>query len=153
MALNIQWSWKKGGETIKSGEFCTFSYSAWQNDPEPVCIFINKITGIHENTGHQWRLIQGISLNYIPRRDRKRFVKDWYNYMSKNKSAKFTWQLVKRRYPYIQHAIRRFQIKPDYYISNFRKLEGEEIGQEVVRNWGKDFSKFLKRKILQKIKR
>ncbi len=152
MALKVQWSFRKGGETLKSGEFATFGYVAYEHDDTPTVIFINKISGYHPSTGRQHRYIQCLNLNYLPRKSRKQFVKDWYTYMSKNKSAKLTWQLIKRRYPFAEHSIRRYFYSPNYYIYNFKKLEGEEIGNEVIKNWGKDFSKFLKRKIKSKLK-
>lgn len=74
MPLRISYRKKHKGTTLQSGHFYKFKYVAFENDPSPMVIFLNAIEGLHPRTGHQWRLIQAINLNYIPRRDRRRFV-------------------------------------------------------------------------------
>lgn len=155
MALRINKTWTHENQRIKSGEFCTFRYRAYKNDPNPHCIFINYITGINPSTDHQWRLIQCINLSYVPRKDRQRFVKDWWETYEKNDgNVEFTWKIVKASYPYISFAIRRYMTKPIYYISDFKVLRTrKQIGDVIVGNWAKDFSKFLKRKIASTFRR
>ena len=63
------------GVSLKSGHFYRFKYQAWEHDPKPVVIFMASIEGIHQNTGHQWRVFQCINFTYIPRAMRKRFLK------------------------------------------------------------------------------
>ncbi len=74
MTLRIYKTLKVDGVQLKQGYFYSFRYSPYQEDPTPMIIFINGIKGLHPNTKHQWRLIQGINLNYIPRGDRKQFI-------------------------------------------------------------------------------
>jgi len=71
MALKIDYTFRHAGITFKSGHFYSFRYNAWRNDPKPLIILLYRITGIHPSTGHQWRLIQAINLNYIPRSHRR----------------------------------------------------------------------------------
>lgn len=137
---------------LQSGYFYAFDYQAWENDPSPIIIFINAIEGIHPNTGHQWRLIQALNLSYVPRKDRKRFVEDWVKTLDKTKNVKFTWQFITRRYPYIKFSIRRYMLKPTYYIKNLKAIPREKIEDAVVASWGKDFSRKLRRGLAKKFK-
>ena len=129
-----------------------FNYQAYENDPQPLIFFINAIKGIHPNTGHQWRLIQGININYIPRKDRKKFVKLWRDTMATSKSVKFTWLKVKSQFPYIKFGIRRYMLKPNYYMKNLQKIEVKDWDKVVVKHILKDFSGQIKRKIASKMK-
>lgn len=154
MSIKISQTHKHGNITMKAANFYTFKYQGFRNDPSPHIIFINKAEGIHPKTGHQHRYITGINLNYVPRQDRKRFVEDWITNFQKSKSAKFTWDVVKRKYPYIAFAIRRYFWKPPYYISKLEHLDTiDKINKTIVGNWAKDFSKFIKMKLGQLFKR
>lgn len=154
MAIRISPTHKHGKVTMQSGHFYTFKYQGFKHDPKPHIIFINKWEGTHPNTGNQMRFVQAINLNYIPRQDRKRFVEDWMEQFQKSKSTEFTWNLVKRKYPYLKFAIRRYFWKPPYYISNLEYLDTiEKINKTIVGNWAKDFSKNIKMKLAQFFKR
>lgn len=155
MALKVAWSHKHENVLMKTGEFYSFKYRAYNNDPSPSGIFINYISGIHPNTGHQHRYIQFINLSYIPRKDRKKFVEDWEKNKKKSKgNLKFTWDLVKRKYPYLKFSIRRYQTKPNYYISKVEALDTDKkIAAGLKFNWAKDFSNIIRRKIASKLKK
>lgn len=141
------------GVTLKSGYFYKFRYLAYSNDPKPVVIFLSAISGINENTGHQWRLLQCINFSYIKRSERKRFLKVWLKELEKTKNIKLTWRTVLARYPYLKIAIRRYAYKPTYYIKNLKEIELLNIEKEVVSTLTKDFSKKIIRKILSRIRK
>ena len=153
MALKIQYKKRSHGVYWKTGHIYSFKYSAYENDQQPLCIFINSVFGEHPNTGHQHRYIQCINLNYIPRKDRKKFIQTWKDQMQKNKNVKFTWEKVKSRYPYLTESIRRYMTKPNYYIRNAKEIPIEDWEKEVIKSWGKDFSATIKRKLASKMKR
>lgn len=148
MALKISFIHRHGKITMKSGHFYTFKYKGFENDPNPHILMLNKISGIHPKSGHEHRYIQALNLSYIPRKDRKKFVKDWIENFSKSKNIKFTWDLVKRKYPYLQVSIRRYFYKPNYYITKLEDLDTiEKIQKTIVGNLFKDFSKSIRRKL------
>lgn len=154
MAIRVSPIHKHGKVTMKSGNFYTFKYQGFKHDPSPHVVFINKLEGTHPKTNHEWHFVQCINLNYIPRQDRKRFVEDWMEQFQKSKSTEFTWNLVKRKYPYLKFAIRRYFWKPPYYISKLEHLDTiEKINKTIVGNWAKDFSKQIKMKLAQFFKR
>ncbi len=153
MALRIYYNVRQEKEILRSGDCYSFRYTAFENDPEPLILFLNGIYGLHPNTGHQWRLIQGINLNYIPRAKRKEFVKVWRKVMSTGKSFKVTWQYIKRTFPFVVPAIRRYLLFPRYYIRNVKYIPPDKYDDEIVRSWWKDFSKIGKRRIYSKIKK
>ena len=153
MALKILMKTKHNGVLLKSGYFYTFKYTAYQEDPRPMIIFINAIKGIHPKTGHQWRLIQGINLNYIPRKDRKQFINIWEKNIEKGKTVKFTWNIVQSRFPYLKLALRRYMLLPKYYIRGLKAIDVGDLEKEIVRSWSKDFSMTLKRKLGSKLKK
>lgn len=138
--------------TFKTGYFYKFKYQGYRNDPEPIIIFINAISGINPKTGNQHRYIQAINLNYIPRKDRKKFVNDWIEYYNKTQNVRFTWKLIQRRYKYIKFGIRRYFYIPNYYIHKVRYIPFEDVQKEVVKSLFKDFSNVIKRKIYSKLK-
>jgi hypothetical protein len=74
MSLKIYKKIKHNNVVFREGYCYRFNYAAFENDPQPLIFFISAIKGIHPRTGHQWRLMQGININYIPRKDRRRFV-------------------------------------------------------------------------------
>lgn len=154
MSLHTSTKKRHGQIMFEAGKFYKFNYRGYNNDPTPVVIFINAIEGINENTGHQWRLIQAINLSYVPRKDRIRFVNDWQLYSEKAHDIKFTWRLIERKYPYIKFAIRRYFLKPLYYINDLKLLDTQEkIQKEVIGSMAKDFSKKIKIALLKKVKK
>jgi len=116
MALKIFYKIKHDNVWFKSGNFYSFKYGNYEEDPNPTIIFISGIRGTHPTSGNQWNLIQGINLNYIPRKDRKRFVSEWKKYIENGKSVRFTWGKVVRDYPYLKLSIRRYLLRPVYVI-------------------------------------
>jgi len=153
MSLHVLTEKRHNKVVLKSGHFYTFKYKSFENDPEPLIIFINAISGIHENTGNQHRYIQGINLNYVPKKDRKKFMETYLkaNDLSKG-DIKFTWKIIKRKYPYISFAIRRYFYIPNYYITNLQEIPQSAIIDAVNSNVNKDFSKKVKVLLNQKIK-
>jgi hypothetical protein len=140
------------GVKVKSGYVYSFKYQAWENDPEPTVIIMYALEGVHPNTGHQWRFFQGINFTYIPRSERRRFASDWMRIFTSTKNAKFTWELVKRKYPYLKHAVRRYFFKPDYYITKLREIPFEQMEAAIVSTWSKDFSKKIKSSLFNKFR-
>lgn len=141
------------GVNLQSGHFFKFRYQAWANDPEPTVIFMYSLEGIHPRTGHQWRFLQCINFTYVPRTVRKNFVRDWTIHMQKTNNPRFTWEKVKSKYPQIQHAVRRYFFKPNYYITKLQEIPFDQIEKQVVSTWHKDFSKKIKSSLLNKFRR
>ena len=139
---------------MKSGWLYQFRYSAWRNDPYPTVLFLNSFSGYHPNTGHEWRFIQCINLNYIPRYHRTQFARIWKNEMRKNNGkVEITWDRVTSEFPYLKHAIRRYFYKPNYYITNMKEIPIDQIEEAVVSTWSKDFSKKLRLDLAKKFRR
>ncbi len=140
------------GVTLRSGYFYRFKYHAWHNDPKPVIIFMSAITGIHDS-GHQWRLIQGINFTYIPRAMRKRFLRQWMVELDKKGKKKFTWQKVLSKYPYLKPAVRRYMLKPVYYIKDLEEIPLDNVEKVVISTFSKDFSKKVKSALMSKFRK
>lgn len=137
----------------RSGHVYKFKYTAWSNDPEPVIILMYALDGIHPNTGHQHRYFQAINFTYIPRAQRKQFASVWVREWERTGgSFQFTWDRVKREFPYLQNAVRRYFFKPSYYIQNPIEIPLEDMEDVIVSTWSKDFSKKLKTNLAQKFK-
>lgn len=126
---------------------------AWENDPHPTVILMYSLEGTHPNTGHQWRFLQCINFTYIPRTLRRQFARDWKQVLQRTNNPRFRWELVKRKYPYLQNAVRRYFIKPNYYITNLKEIPFDDIEKVVVSTWSKDFSKKIKTSLLSKFRR
>lgn len=153
MALQIIYKLKLNGVTLRSGHFYSFKYTAYQEDPSPMIIFISAIKGINPKTGHQWRLIQGINMNYIPRGHRKDFLEIWNKNFDRTKDVKFTWNIVQTKFPYLKLAIRRYMIVPKTYIRKLKYIEAENLQKEMIRSWHKDYSETLKRRLGSRLKK
>lgn len=110
------------------------------------------LEGTNPNTGHQWRFFQAINFTYIPRSSRRQFIRDWTRTFQQTRNIRFTWELCKRRYPYIKHAIRRYFFKPTYYISQLKEIPFDDMEDAVTSTWSKDFSKKIKTAVLQKFR-
>jgi hypothetical protein len=102
------------------------------------------IEGTHPNTGNQWRFFQAINFTYIPRSVRKRFLDDWMRILQGSTDPRFTWELIKRRYPWLKVAVRRYFFQPNYYMTSLREIPIDQIEKEVISTWHKDFSKKVK---------
>ena len=154
MPLKIRYKKKTHGVKLESGYFYKFNYTAWENDKEPHVIFLNSVSGYHPKTNREHRYFTAINLNYIPRNSRKSFVEDWMEQMeNSNYSAKFTWDTVKNKYPYLKGAVRRYFYSPRYYIRKLKHIPFDQVEKEIVRSWPKDFSAKVKRNILSKFKK
>jgi len=154
MALRVHYTFNHNGIKWDSGHFYSFRYAAWANDPKPLIIMFYRITGTHPNTGHQWRLIQGVNLNYIPRSHRRMFVNQWTHYYEQNNgNVKFAYDDMKRRYPWLRFGIRRYLTKPNRYIQNPVEIDFDNIEEAVVSTYDKDFSKKLKQELVSKYRR
>ena len=140
------------GVPMKSGYFYTFRYRPWHNDPKPTVILMYALEGRHQSTGNQWRFFQCINFTYIPRSVRKRFIDDWTRILQNTRDPRFTWQLIKRRYPWLKVAIRRYFYKPNTYITNLKEIPLEELDKYVVSTWHKDFSKKVKTELINKFR-
>lgn len=140
MPLVHKYKKKFKGVTLRSGYFYRFKYSHWMNDPKPVIIFMSWIEGIN-TTGHQWRLFQAINFTYIPRSERKRFLKLWMKKLENPNYIRFTWKKIIANYPYLKPAIRRYFYKPPYYIRGLEEIPLENVEKVVVSTMARDFSK------------
>ena len=138
----------------RSGHIYKFKYTAWTNDPEPVIILMYALDGIHPNTGHQWRFFQGINFTYIPRAQRRQFAKSWVReWEATGGSFQFTYDRVKREFPYLKTAVRRYFFKPATYIQNPIEVPLEDMEDIIVSTWSRDFSKKLRSNLVKKFKK
>ena len=153
MALKILYKKKQHGITLRSGFIYSFSYSAWENDPKPTFIYMYSFSGTHPTTGRQWRFHQGINFTYLPRSVRKQFIREWMRILQNTKNPRFTWETVKRRYPYLQHAVRRYFYSPNYYITKLKEIPFEDVEKVVISTWAKDFSKKVKTSLISKFRK
>jgi len=152
MAIRRQYKKKYKGVMMETGHFYTFKYQAWENDPHPTIILMYALEGTHPTTGHQWRFFQGINFTYIPRSVRKRFVNDWMKLLQSSTNTKFTWELVKRKYPWLKVAVRRYFFKPSYYIKSLEEVPLDQVNKVVISTWHKDFSKKVKTTLINKFR-
>jgi len=142
MALKISYKKKLSGVTLSSGHVYIFRYQAWQSDPTPTYLHMYAISGNHPNTGRQHRYIQGVNLTYIPRGQRKQFAKEWVAVFKRtNGNVRFTYNMLKSHYPYMDIAIRRYFYSPSYYIKNLKEVPEADLEKVIASSWHKDFSK------------
>lgn len=138
---------------MKSGYVYSFKYIPWNSDPNPTIILMYALEGINPKTGHQFRFIQGVNFTYLPRSMRRAFAKDWVSVFQRNNgNVRFTYEKLKSRYPYMDHAIRRYFYTPTYYISNLIEIPYEKLEETIISTWSKDFSKKVKVSLLQKFR-
>jgi len=84
---------------------------------------------------------------------RRSFANEWTRvFQQTNGNVQFTWEIVKRRYPYLKHAVRRYFIKPTYYITKLQEIPFEDMEKVIVSTWSKDFSRKIKVSLLQKFR-
>lgn len=150
MSLILHENFNFHGVNLKSGGIYRFNYANFLNDPEPLILNLHVITGTHPTSGRQWNLIQAINLNYIPRKDRIVFSKDWRIAWEYSKNISLTWQHIKRHYPYIEFGVRRYLIRPDYIISNLKDIKKEDFDGVIAKSMFKDYSDYIKRQIIAK---
>ena len=154
MALKVDREWRSHKVRWKSGHLYQIGrYTNWFEDAAPLIIVLYRIRGIHPSSGHQWNLVQGINLNYVPRHVRTNFIQNWKLEMEQNNGNVFlTWERIKRQFPGIakSNAIRRYQLKPTYMIQDVRPIPPEEMENAVVSSWHKDFMKKTKMALTRK---
>lgn len=153
MAIRRVFKKKFRGVEVKTGHIYRFRYQAWENDPKPVVIMMYALDGIHPTSGHQWRIFQAINFTYIPRSVRKQFAQAWIREYTRSQNTKFTWEKVKRQYPYIQNAVRRYFYKPTYYIYDLEEIPFDQWEKVIVSTWSKDFSKKVKSTLINKFRK
>lgn len=142
------------GVTWKSGHIYSFKYNAWENDPEPVIIFMYAFEGRHPKTGNQWRFIQGINFTYVPRAIRKKFAKIWLKEFERTGgNTRFTYQKMKRRYPGLKHATRRYMYTPRSRITKVIEIDFGEWQKAITSTLRKDFSKKVRSSLVRKFRR
>lgn len=152
MALKIHYKKKSQGVTWKSGHMYTFKYSPAEESFSPTYLHICSFSGYHQNTGHEWHFHQGINLEFLPRKARKRFVDDWRKEFGKGRNLKITWKSLTRKYPYLEEFTRRFLYKPNYYIRKPQEIPPEDWDKAIVKSMARDFSSTIKRKLASKLK-
>jgi len=154
MAIKRVYKKRFSGVNIKSGYIYNFKYKAWENDPQPTVIMMYALEGIHPNTGHQWRFFQAINFTYIPRAQRMMFAKEWKIIFERtNGNVRFTWEIVKKRYPFLKKAVRRYFYKPNYYITGLKEIPYDQMEKYIISTWSKDFSKKIKSSLINKFRR
>jgi len=145
MALRKIYKKKSHGITWQSGHIYSFQYSAWFADPEPLIILIHGNEGTHPRTGREWRFFTAINLNYVPKKVRKELAKTWIKEFERtNGDTKFTYSKVKRRYPGLLLAVRRYMYTPKAYIKKAKEIPFYEWEKAVTSSFTKDFSKKAK---------
>jgi len=128
------------GVMLSSGKVYQFSYTGYEHDPAPMCIFLYWVSGNHPTTKRQWRFMQCINLHYISRSYRKEFVEHWGEILYRTRNLKMTWNTVKRRFPEMEFATRRYFYSPSYYVKGLRAIPLEDLEKEVVGSLVKDYS-------------
>lgn len=152
MALRIHYQKKSHGVTWKCGNMYNFRYTAAEHDMNPDFLFLYAFSGYHPNTGRQHRYIQGITVSYLSRKIRKRFIEDWRKEFSKGQNFKITWKNLVRKYPYLKEYTRRYFYSPKYYIKSVTYIPPEKWEEQIISSWAKDFSKTIRRKVGAKMK-
>lgn len=153
MALKIEGKFKFKNITWYSGQLYRFKYSAYNEDPEPLVILLYRFKGYHPKTGRQWRFIQGLNMNYVPRHIRKNFAINWVETLKRNNgNVLLTWDEVKFKFPGIakSDAIRRYFYSPNYYITKAEHIPIENMEEALMSSWHKDFSKKIKMALTRK---
>jgi hypothetical protein len=141
MAISQKNNAKQGMVWFKSGRIYSFQYSAFQFDPEPTVLMINAIKGVHTKTGHRHSYLQGINFTYIPRAQRSIFVKHWKSVLKRyNGNIILSWLDVKRKYPFMILALRRY-ILDKGYITGLVEVPPEDMEVVVVKTFEADYSK------------
>ena len=126
---------------LRTGHIYSFRYARFQHDPEPVCIVLYALKGIHPTSGNRWNLLECCNLNYVPRNFRKQFAKIWIPLLEYYKgNIVFTWEMVKKRYPFMEIACRRYLLEGGH-ITELVEIPPEDIEKVVVSTWMKDYSK------------
>ncbi len=154
MALKQTYRFKFKNVIWKSGYIYTFRYNSYRSDPTPTIILLQRTTGRHPNTGNQHNYITGINFTYIPRSHRRLFGLQWKNAMERTRgNVQFTWNDVKRQFPYLRFGIRRYLLNPNYRIQKPIEIPLDDMEDAIIDTWSKDYSKKVKVDMVQKFNR
>ena len=85
---------------------------------------------INKNTGHPWKLIEGICLDYVELNEVKKFMKRWADIIrySRGKAAYYTWEMAKTS-P-MKEGIRRYVYDPpNAHMYNINFVDWDKIPQ------------------------
>jgi hypothetical protein len=129
------------GTYFRTGYIYNFKYLNYQNDPNPTVIVLNYVRGKNPKTGHLHNYIQAINFSYIPRSMRKLFLTKWKTLMEKyNGNVRLTWERVKSKYPYMKHALRRYQVGKGYILQAIN-IKSEILNEHVEKAIINDYSR------------
>ena len=102
---------------IKSGQFYTFKYSRYQNDPLPLALFLFSVRGKNPKTQHYNNYLQCINMHYLHPGIRLSFF-NVYKRSLRGKLARIfgrvSWKMLEKKYPSLVPATRRYN--PRYII-------------------------------------
>ena len=142
------------GMNWKSGYVYSFKYKNYENDPEPLIILLYSLEGVNPNTNHRWNLFQGINLTYVDRSKRQALARDWMGLFKKTKgNVRFTWELVQKRYPFLELAVRRYIHQPGTLINNSKEISEKNMEKAIKSSMIKDFSKKVKMALIHKFRK
>jgi hypothetical protein len=131
MALTQRFRSQRGAVKLRSGQFYSFRYTAFQHDPEPLVLFLFYRKGKNPSTGHQWNLYQCINLHYLPQRERMAFF-NFYKRSLRGRFERFigrlTWRAIERRYPSLVPATRRYNPR---FIKSLWRIDTEDIPERL----------------------
>jgi hypothetical protein len=81
-------------------------------------------------------------------------VNQWQHYLDVNNgNVQFTYNIMKRQYPWLKYGIRRYMTKPNYYVKNAVEIDAENIEEAVLSTYDKDFSNKVKQELVSKYRR
>jgi len=151
--LRARFKVRLGLTWVRTGHLYSFRYKRFQYDPEPTVIVLYAVGGTHPKTGNRHNYIQAINLNYITRGKRREFVAAWTQMLKQyGGNVIFTWNMVKRKYPYLQVAFRRYSLDRGIIVK-LKEIPLEEINQAVVGTWAKDYSKQAMMSLISKYRK
>lgn len=153
MAIRRIYTVKYRGIIFEGGHFYTFKYLRWENDPEPLALFMYALRGVHPKTGHYWNLLQMFNLAYVPKKLRKNLVKEYVNMNINIRTykPKTRLRIGPGYFPsFLDVAYRRYLLKPPGLIQNPREISFEIIDAELAGIAKKDY---FTRAQIQKAKR
>jgi hypothetical protein len=65
----------------------------------------------------------------------------------------FTWDKIQSKYPNLKNHIRRYMLKPAYYIRDLEHIPPDQYDDMVVKSWFKDFSDATRKTLGSRLKR
>jgi hypothetical protein len=147
MALTISYSFTHNGVILQNFFCYKFRYANYENDPFPHVLALYRIKGTHPSSGNYWNLWQCINLNYLPRNQRRAFIKDALDNLRRSKwDFKFTWHTLMLKYPWLRIATRRYYLDPKSYIQQLEYIPPEKMEAEIARNMVREYGMAALRK-------